>query len=612
MPIASAHATDALSRYRIPGLILAIAVIVIVPFALSTLASRASLAAQEALVHTHEVEAAIAVLAADVRNTESAALGQAFGVDIRLLSERINYSRPRIDPQLDKLAELTSDNPVQQRLLGELRTLLELRMAEVYRVLDTGAVPTQEELELMLTRYPIHGLVDQINAEELRLLDERRSEARTAERRARLVSNAGLALQLALLALLAWFGLREGARRISAERDSRLASGRATVMLDTVREPIALLDGANRVLMYNAAFAELYGVDEDSRGEPLTGIGDGAWDDPAVLRRLTDVLARDRELWDFQVNQRTAGDIERVMLLSARRMSLPDSDEHAVLMTAADISPQVIQERQIRELNRQLEGKVEQVSDVNRELEAFSYSVSHDLRAPLRHIAGFADKLGKQLGADADEKASHYIGVISESAKRMSALIDDLLVYSRLGRSALRLQMVDVQSMVNDTRALLDSNAHEEDPDRAIEWDIQQMPVVVADENMLRQVWLNLLGNAVKYSVGANPSRIAIAHALREDGSHHFSVADNGAGFDMKYAGKLFGVFQRLHAPSEFPGTGIGLASVRRVLGRHGGRIWAESEPGKGATFHFILPATGDIQTNPEPGHDPSANHPAG
>ena len=600
MPIATTDASDATARYRLPGLIVAIVVIVIVPFALNAIASRASTRAQEALVHAHEVEAGIAGLASDVRNTESAALGQAFGVDLELLRERIEYSRPRIEPQLDRLEELTSEHPVQQRLLGELRSMLRLRMAEVYRSLDTGVALTAADVERMLTRFPIHDLVDQITAEERQLLEQRRIEARAADRRARLVSGAGLALQLALLALLAVYGLREGVRRVSAERDSRLASGRATVMLDTVREPIALLDESNRVLMYNAAFAELYGVEEDSRGEPLTAFGGGAWDEPGVLRRLTDVLARDRELWDFQVSQRTADDVERVMLLSARRMSLPDSDDHAVLLTAADISPQVIQERQIRELNRQLEGKVEQVSDVNRELEAFSYSVSHDLRAPLRHIAGFADKLGKQLGADADEKASHYIGVISESAKRMSALIDDLLVYSRLGRSALRLQMVDVQSMVNDTRALLDSNAHEEDPDREIDWDIQQMPVVVADENMLRQVWLNLLGNAVKYSVGASPSRIVIAHVLREDGSHHFSVADNGAGFDMKYAGKLFGVFQRLHAPSEFPGTGIGLASVRRVLGRHGGRIWAESEPGKGATFHFILPATGDIQTNPE------------
>src|SRR5690606_35502727 len=234
--------------------------------------------------------------------------------------------------------------------------------------------------------------------------------------------------------------------------------------------------------------------------------------------------------------QDTADGNERIMLVNARRMSLPDSEDDAVLVTASDITAQKASEQQIRQLNRQLEGKVEQVSDVNRELEAFSYSVSHDLRAPLRHIAGFADKLGRHLGDDADERADHYINVISSSAKRMSALIDDLLVYSRLGRSALRLQMVDVQSMVNDTRALLDSNAHEEDPDREIEWDIGAMPVVVADENMLRQVWLNLLGNAVKYSVDSRPSRISISHQLQADGSHQFTVVDNGAGFDMKYA----------------------------------------------------------------------------
>ena len=609
MPVAAAPAT---SRYRLPGLIVAIALIVIGPFILTSIASRASMRAQEALVHSYEVEARVAALSSDVRNTESVALAQTFGVEADLMHERLSFSRPRIEPQLERLQELTGDNPVQQRLLGELRSRLALRMAEVYHVLDSGEAPTLEQMEQMLTRYPIHHLVDQINAEEERILQLRYQEAQAAERRARLVSGAGLAMQLALLALLAWYGLREGARRISAERDSQLASQRATVMLDTVREPIALLDADKRLLMYNTAFAELYGVTSDLRGKSLEEVGNGTWQDQAVLRRLTDVHARDRELWDFQVTQRTADDVERVMLLSARRMVLPDSDDHAVLLTASDISPQVIQERQIRELNRQLEGKVEQVSDVNRELEAFSYSVSHDLRAPLRHIAGFADKLGRHLGDDADERADHYINVISSSAKRMSALIDDLLVYSRLGRSALRLQMVDVQSMVNDTRALLDSNAHEEDPDREIEWDIGAMPVVVADENMLRQVWLNLLGNAVKYSVDSRPSRISISHQLQADGSHEFTVTDNGAGFDMKYAGKLFGVFQRLHAPSEFPGTGIGLASVRRVLGRHGGRIWAESEPGKGATFHFILPATGDIQTNPEPGHDRSANHPAG
>src|SRR5690606_2496940 len=180
-------------------------------------------------------------------------------------------------------------------------------------------------------------------------------------------------------------------------------------------------------------------------------------------------------------------------------------------------------------------------------------------------------------------------------ARRMSSLIDDLLVYSRLGRSALKLQAVDMQSLAEEAKAVLDTgNAFDNEesgrPAQRIEWRIAPLPVVVADENMMRQLWFNLLGNAVKYSARSTPAVIEVDCEPSAEGGHHFIVRDNGVGFDMEYAGKLFGVFQRLHKASEYPGTGIGLASVRRVLGRHGGRIWAESEPGKGATFHFVLP----------------------
>ena len=209
---------------------------------------------------------------------------------------------------------------------------------------------------------------------------------------------------------------------------------------------------------------------------------------------MRDVLVRGREMWDFERTQTTADGASRTVLVNARRMPLPDSDDHVALMTVSDVTAQKAAEQRIHELNRQLEGKVDQVSDVNRELEAFSYSVSHDLRAPLRHIAGFADKLTKQLGEDADEKSHHYLGVISSSARRMSTLIDDLLVYSRLGRSAMRLQAVDMQSLVSETRALLDANAQAEHPDLRIDWRIAPLPMLVADENMMRQVWLNQLG----------------------------------------------------------------------------------------------------------------------
>lgn len=307
---------------------------------------------------------------------------------------------------------------------------------------------------------------------------------------------------------------------------------------------------------------------------------------------MADVMARGRELWDYEVQQ-TTGDITRTLLLNARRMPLPDRDDEAVLLTLSDVTAQKAAQQRIVDLNRQLEGKIEQVSEVNRELEAFSYSVSHDLRAPLRHVSGFADKLGRHLGEAADEKTLHYLQVIGDSSRRMSALIDDLLVYSRLGRSALRLQAVDMQSLVDETRAMLDadSSGGPDAPPHRVEWDIQTLPVLVADENMMRQVWLNLLGNAVKYSARREVARIQVGYEAQANGDHHFWVRDNGAGFDMAYAGKLFGVFQRLHKASEYPGTGIGLASVRRVLARHGGRVWAESEPDQGATFHFVIPA---------------------
>jgi light-regulated signal transduction histidine kinase (bacteriophytochrome) len=242
----------------------------------------------------------------------------------------------------------------------------------------------------------------------------------------------------------------------------------------------------------------------------------------------------------------------------------------------------------VNELNRQLEGKVTQISDVNRELEAFSYSVSHDLRAPLRHIAGFARKLEQHLGDQVDEKSGHYIEVIAGSAQRMAMLIDDLLVFSRLGRGALRLQAVDMQSLVDEARVLAESGVS----DRRIVWTIAPLPMVIGDENMLRTVWQNLLGNAVKYTGRCEVARIAVSVQQGRNGDYEFTVSDNGAGFDMQYADKLFGVFQRLHRASEFPGNGIGLANVRRIVTRHGGRVWAEAEPGQGAHFHFSLPAT--------------------
>jgi PAS domain S-box-containing protein len=581
---------ESLGRWRVPAIAAGILVIVVVPFLFLQNLSRDNLEAADAVAHTHEVESAVTGLALNVREVESASMVVVLGADLPLTRQRIAQGRAQIPEQLRKLTALTADNPRQQLLVGRLGELIERRLEVVDQLLKTGAADAGPVITPLVTRFPIRNVVRQLLANEQVLLDKRIRDAERQRAWARWLGWGSMLVQLLLLVLVTWLLSGQVARRMTAERQSRQASARALAVLQTVREPIALIDADQRVIMHNAAFEQLYGNTGD--GHKLAA--NAAWTDVILQQRLGDVLSRGRELWDFEQVQTTADGIERTVLINASRMSLPDRGDEVALLTVSDVSAQKATQRRINDLNRQLEGKVDQVSEVNRELEAFSYSVSHDLRAPLRHVSGFADKLARHLGEGADEKSLHYLGIIGNSAKRMSQLIDDLLVYSRLGRSALRLQPVDMQSTVAETRAMLDANLAADGSPQQVAWKIEPLPIVVADENMMRQVWLNLLGTAVKYSSNRERSQVEVSHRRLDDGSHEFCVRDNGAGFDMAYAGKLFGVFQRLHKSSDFPGTGIGLASVKRVLARHGGSISADSEPDQGAIFRFTLPASLD------------------
>jgi PAS domain S-box-containing protein len=247
-------------------------------------------------------------------------------------------------------------------------------------------------------------------------------------------------------------------------------------------------------------------------------------------------------------------------------------------------------EESIRRLNAELEQRVVertvQLEVANKELEAFSYSVSHDLRAPLRHIDGFAGLLVKSDGSAVSERGRGYLSQISASAKQMGALIDDLLVFSRMARNEMNFAAVDLGRLLDDTiRAL-----HLETLQRNIRWQIGPLPVVPGDQPMLRQVFVNLLTNAIKYTRPRDPAEIEIGCRDESADEVVIYVRDNGVGFEMEYANKLFGVFQRLHRAEDFEGTGIGLANIRRIVTRHGGRTWAEGKPDAGATFYFTLP----------------------
>jgi signal transduction histidine kinase len=231
-----------------------------------------------------------------------------------------------------------------------------------------------------------------------------------------------------------------------------------------------------------------------------------------------------------------------------------------------------------------------QLEAANKELEAFAYTVSHDLRAPLRHIDGFMKLLQKRTTTALDQQSRHYMDTISESSQKMGLLIDDLLSFSRMGRHALSVQTVELEPLVHEVIQELAPDAE----GRNIDWRIGDLPAVSGDASLLRMVLANLIANAVKFTRPREKARIEIGSQPGQNADTVIYVRDNGVGFGMAYADKLFGVFQRLHRAEEFEGTGIGLATVRRIIARHGGRTWAEGEPDQGATFLFSLPRRGE------------------
>jgi signal transduction histidine kinase len=242
-----------------------------------------------------------------------------------------------------------------------------------------------------------------------------------------------------------------------------------------------------------------------------------------------------------------------------------------------------------RRVAGELQRRGELLEAANKELEAFSYSVSHDLRAPLRHIDGYAALLRKTVDQSLNEKAARYLQTISDAAKQMGQLIDDLLVFSRMGRQDMLQTTVNMDQLIKSILSDLRLDLH----GRQISWTIASLPEVKGDPSMLRQVFMNLLTNALKFTSTKPMASIEIGVEPPSSDEVVVYVRDNGVGFDMQYAPKLFGVFQRLHRADEFEGTGIGLANVRRIVHRHGGRTWADGMPDKGATFYVALPRGG-------------------
>jgi PAS domain S-box-containing protein len=387
--------------------------------------------------------------------------------------------------------------------------------------------------------------------------------------------------------LVTWFSIQ----RRRAEQELRQARDELEIqvaertqqagLLNLTHDSIFVRDTSDVVTYWNRGAQELFGWrSEEAVGRHVHELLRSVFQAP--LEQIhADLLRSGR--WEGEFESTKA---DGTTVIVASRWSLQRDEwgqPAAILETSNDITQRKQWEQEIRTLNEELGKRSAALEASNKELEAFAYSISHDLRAPLRHMAGFTELLQKNTASVLDEKSKRYVTMILESAQRMGSLIDDLLAFSRISRAETHKSAVDLEELVQEavTEARRDTHGRE------IVWRVGRLPSCYGDRSMLRLVLVNLISNAVKFTRTRSRAEIEIG-CLKEDKDRVVVfVRDNGVGFDMRYAGKLFGVFQRLHRAEAFEGTGIGLATVQRIVHRHGGKVWAESLVDKGATFYF-------------------------
>jgi len=390
--------------------------------------------------------------------------------------------------------------------------------------------------------------------------------------------------------LVAWFSIvrRRVERALVQARDDLQAEvaerTQQASLLNLTHDSIFVRDMNFAITYWNLGAQELYGwTAEEAIGKHSQQLLRTVF--PAAMDEINAELQRAGR-WQGEL-QRTKADGTQVTV--ATRYSLRRDEQGqpaAILETSNDITERKRREEEIQGLNQELAMRSGELESINKELEAFAYSISHDLRAPLRHMAGYTELLQKKASSGLDEKGNHYIAMILESAKRMGNLIDDLLAFSRISRTETQKTLVSLGQLVKEAL----SEVRQETEGRNIAWKIGGLPDFYGDRSMLRLALVNLLSNAVKFTRTRPRAEIEIGCTDGKEDDLTVFIRDNGVGFDMRYANKLFGVFQRLHPSEAFEGTGIGLATVQRIIHRHGGRVRAEGAVDQGATFYFSLP----------------------
>jgi PAS domain S-box-containing protein len=390
---------------------------------------------------------------------------------------------------------------------------------------------------------------------------------------------------LAVLAGISYGLARHQVRRIEAEQQVRLSEVRLRAVTETASDAIISADRDGNVRYFNPGAERTFGHRaQDIVGQPLTVLMPERFRKAHSegMRRYLDtrqgnVIGRTVELIGLHKDGR------EFPIELGLASSEVDGDQFFTAIVR-DITRRAEAEREIQELNRRLRVDNAELEAVNKELEAFSYSVSHDLRAPLRAIDGFSQALVEDAGPQLQPEHHAHLNRVRQAAQRMGLLIDDLIKLARVSRTDIKLDQVDLSEIARTLAADLQDGA----PERQVEFEIAPDLHAKSDPRLMQVALDNLLNNSWKFTAPRSPARIAFGRTTR-DGKPAFFVRDNGVGFDMNYAGKMFGAFQRFHDVREFSGTGIGLATVQRIVHKHGGRIWAESQPGEGATFYFTL-----------------------
>jgi PAS domain S-box-containing protein len=551
------------------------------------------ISAQKWVTHTYEVISQLETTLALVIETDTEQRGYLLTGDPKLLATR-QTTLTRIPAQLQLLQQLTADNPTEQEALKRLQTQVQTQISLTD---DRIAAFQKSGLQAALAKQPmektevamndIRALTTKMRSTEERLLAERTEQARVTARQTEVIVIAGSVFTI-IIGLTAVFLVRRDLRlRARAEMKLHQTEERFRSMIAAVKDySIVLLDPDGRIASWNRGAERLNGyTTEEIIGQKFSKF----YPPETVAKGLPQQLLKEAaeqgrvEHSEWHVRKDDSQFWANIVITAA-------CDATGKLLGFVKVTRDLTEQRksqvEIEKLNADLLQHANQLEAANKELEAFSYSVSHDLRAPLRHIDGFVKMLSNHAGEKLDDRGRRYLDIIADSARRMGALIDDLLVFSRMSRAELHHSKVSTDALVHEAVDGLQIDINE----RHINWNIGALPEVDGDPAMLQQVWVNLISNAVKYTRPRDPAEIEIGYTGSGNGEHIFFVHDNGVGFDMQYAHKLFGVFQRLHRSEEFEGTGIGLANVSRIVHRHGGRVWAEGKPDVGATFYFSLP----------------------